>query len=177
MAAQESLTSQAAAGVRSRDEVPTAVYAEGLLAGIVGAATIALWFLLVDLVRGQPFFTPTVLGTALFRGGEGLDAPQTLAVDFEMVLTFTWVHVLAFLVIGVAAARLLGLAEQNPSYGFGIVLLFVIFEFGFLLACSVFAEQVLQAVAWPAVLIGNLIAAAAMASVFWWRHPRLVIHP
>src|SRR5262249_22736456 len=102
------------------------VYVEGLLAGVAGAATIAVWFLLLDTVKGHPFHTPTVLGTALFRGGAGLEAPETLPVDGEMVLSFTWVHVLAFLLIGLAAARLLAVAERNPSFGFGIVLLFVV---------------------------------------------------
>src|SRR5204863_254585 len=120
------------------------------LAGVVGAAAIALWFLALDGVKGRPFYTPTVLGTALFRGGAGLQSPETLPIDFEMVLSFTWVHVLAFLIIGVGASRLLGIAERNPSFGFGIVLLFVVFEFGFLLVCMLFAEPVLRALTWPA---------------------------
>jgi hypothetical protein len=36
---------------------------------------------------------------------------------------------------------------------------------------------VLQAISWPSILIGNLLAAAAMGLVFWRRHPRLVIRP
>jgi hypothetical protein len=175
MAAQQGITNPAVAGAEA--SVPSAAYAEGILAGTVGAATIALWFLVLDTIQGRPFHTPTVLGTALFRGGQGLGSPETLPVDFEMVLTFTWVHVLTFIVIGVAAARLLALAERNPSFGFGIVLFFVVFEFGFLLACMLFAEPVLRLLAWTSVLIGNLLAAAAMAAVFWRRHPQLAIRP
>src|SRR3989449_5423278 len=37
---------------------------EGLIAGLVGAATIAVWFLLLDSLSGRPLYTPTVLGTA-----------------------------------------------------------------------------------------------------------------
>jgi len=161
----------------SESSPAAAVYAEGLLAGVVGAGTIAAWFLVLDSLRGQPFLTPTVLGTALFRGGAGLESPATLPVDFEMVLSFTWVHVLAFLLVGVAAARLLALAERDPNFGFGIVLLFVVFEFGFVLVCMVFAEPVLRALTWREVLVGNLLAAASMATVFWRRHPRLGIRP
>jgi len=36
---------------------------------------------------------------------------------------------------------------------------------------------VLRALTWPEVLVGNLLAAAAMAAVFWRRHPRLAIRP
>jgi hypothetical protein len=153
------------------------VYAEGILAGLVGAATIAVWFLALDSIKGRPFYTPSVLGTALFRGGAGFENPQALAPNFEMVLSFTWVHVLAFLLIGVAGSRLLALVEFNPNFGFGVVLLFVFFEFGFLFVSMVFAEPVLHELTWPAVLVGNLLAAAAMAAVFWRQHPRLAIRP
>jgi len=175
MAAETGFPDRAAAG--SETAAVGGVYAEGILAGVIGAGTIALWFLALDGVKGHPFYTPTVLGTALFRGGAGLATPEALPVDFEMVLSFTWVHVLAFIIIGMSASRLLGIAERNPSFGFGIVLLFVIFEFGFLLACMLFAEPVLRALTWPEVLVGNLLAAAAMAAVFWRRHPRLAIRP
>jgi hypothetical protein len=175
MAAESGVTSRAVPG--NEQPAVSSVYAEGLLAGLVGAATIALWFFVLDLIEGHPLSTPTILGTALFRGGEGLQAPEALPTSFELVLSFTWVHVLVFLLIGLAASRLLGLAERNPSVGFGILLLFVVFEFGFLLGCTVLAAPVLQALAWPAVLVGNLLAAAAMGAVFWRRHPRLAIRP
>ena len=175
MAAESRVTSSTAA--HPDNPALATVYSEGLLAGVAGAATIAVWFLLLDTIRGHPLYTPTVLGTALFRHGAGLESPQTLAVDSEVVLSFTWVHVLVFLVIGLAAARLLGVAERNPNFGFGIVILFVVFEFGFVLACMTFAEPVLRALTWPEVMVGNLLAAAAMAAVFWRRHPRLAIWP
>jgi hypothetical protein len=163
--------------IAETDASATAVYVEGLLAGMVGAGTIAAWFLLMDTLFRRPFHTPMVLGVALFQGGVGLDAPDTLPISSEMVLSFTWVHVLAFLVIGFAASKLIALAEREPSFGFGILLLLVFFECGFFVACMMFAEPVLHTLAWPEVLIGNVLAAAAMAAVFWRRHPRLSIRP
>jgi len=154
-----------------------AVYTEGLLAGVAGAATIAGWFLLLDTIAGRPFYTPSVLGTALVRGGEAIASPATLPVDLEMVVNFTWMHVLAFLVIGLAASKLLEQAERDPNVGFGILLLFVVFEFGFIAVFSIVAGEVLQVISWPSILVGNLLAAAAMALVFRRRHPRLVIRP
>lgn len=153
------------------------LYEEGIVAGIIGAGTIAIWFLVLDTIAGRPFYTPTVLGTALFRGDGGLAAPENLPVSTDMALMFTWVHFLVFAMIGGAAARLLGLAEKDPNYGFGILLLFVVFEFGFLVGAMIFAEGVLRALAWPAILVGNLLAAAAMAGYFWRRHPDLTIWP
>jgi hypothetical protein len=150
---------------------------EGIVAGLIGAATVAACFLVVDTISGRPFYTPTVLGTALFYGGEGLASPETLPVSAERALMFTWVHVLAFAVIGGVAARLLQLAEKDPNYGFGILLLFVFFMFGFIVAALIFADAVLAALAWPVILVANLLAAAAIAAYFWRRHPDLQIFP
>src|SRR5438132_13476469 len=164
MAAQPG-TASPGAPISPQAEAPN-VYAEGILAGLVGAGTIALWFLILDTIRGRPFYTPTVLGTALFGGGAGLSAPAQLPASLDLVLSFTWVHVLAFLLIGVAAARLLALADRDPDFGFGGVALFVVFEFAFVLVSLAFAEPILHALAWQAVLVGNLLAAAAVAVVF-----------
>jgi hypothetical protein len=153
------------------------IYQQGFVAGLVGAATVALWFLLVDTLNGRPLYTPTVLGTALFRHGAGLGSPDGLSISFEMVWMFTWVHGLVFAAIGGIASRLLALAEGNPSVGFGILLLFVVFEFGFTVAAMVLAAPVLHALTWPAVLIANLLAAAAMGGYFHLVHPELRMRP
>ncbi len=171
------LTSSAPAMTGSRSPAISRTYEEGLVAGLIGAATVAAWFLVLDTIEGRPLYTPTVLGTALFYHGAGLSAPQTIEVSLERALMFTWVHVLAFAVIGGVAAWLLELAGRDPNYGFGILLLFVIFMFGFLAAAMIFAEPVLHALAWPAILVGNVLAAAAMAAYFWRRHPDLRIFP
>jgi len=154
----------------------TALYQEGLVAGLVGAATIALWFLVLDSLSGRPLYTPTVLGTALFRRG-GTTPLSEILPNLEMVLMFTWVHGLVFVAIGGIVARLLALAERQPSVGFGILMLFVFFEFGFIVAAMFFAEPILHALAWPAVLVANILAAAAMGGYFWLRHPNLRVQP
>ena len=164
-----------------RSESPSSelsrVYVEGIVAGVIGAATVAIWFFILDSFNGQPFRTPNILGAALFRADVGSDGLQTLPVSVEMVLVYTWVHGLAFCAFGGVAAKLFQLAEQNVNLGFGIVLLFVIFEFGFIGAAFIFAEPILHALAWPAVLFGNLLAAAAMGAYFLHRHPTLSIRP
>ena len=85
---------------------------EGMVAGLLGAVTIAVWFLVVDSLSGRPLYTPTVLGLALFQGTAGL--ASSVAIDLEMVLMFTWVHGLAFMAIGGLVSYLLDVAE-HPS--------------------------------------------------------------
>jgi hypothetical protein len=152
------------------------LYQEGMIAGVIGAATVALWFLVLDTAAGRPLYTPTVLGSALFRRG-ALASPETLSVSLEMVAMFTWIHVLVFAALGGLASRLLGMVERNPSWGFGLLLFVVVFEFGFVAAALVFATPVLRLIPWPSVFVANLLAAAAMSAYFWRRHPRLVVSP
>lgn len=155
----------------------SSLYVEGMIAGLIGAATIAIWFLILDTISGRPLYTPTVLGTALFQGGKSLGFPQGLQISWEMTLMYTWVHGMVFVVIGGIVSYFLRLAEKNPNLGFGIVLLFVVLEFGFIGAAFVYAEPILHVLAWPSVFIGNLLAAAGMVGYFWLHHPNLVIQP
>src|SRR5436190_19474547 len=63
---------------------------EGLIAGLIGAATIAVWFLILDSLSGRPLYTPTVLGRALVRRGAATPLSGVLP-DPELVLMFTCV--------------------------------------------------------------------------------------
>jgi len=155
----------------------TRLYQEGMIGGVLGALTIAVWFLLLDTLSGRPLWTPTVLGTALFRGGAGLGAPETLPVSVEMVLMFTWVHLLVFAGLGGIVARLLDHVERHPQSGFGILLLFVVFQFGFIVTATFVAPPVLHALSSWSILVANLLAAAAMIAYFRRRHPNLRVSP
>jgi len=152
------------------------VYVEGVVSGLIGAATIAVWFFIVDLYNGRPFYTPNVLGAALSLS-RTIPDPATAPISLDLVVFYTWVHALVFCAIGGVAAKLLALAERDLDVGFGILLLFVIFEFGFVAAAMVFAEPILRALALPAILVGNLLAAGTMAVYFWRHHPKLAIAP
>ena len=160
---------------RSRDRVPP-FWREAAEAGAIGGATIALWFLVLDVLQGRPLYTPTVLGTALVRGG-ALGSSETLPISAGMVLLFTAVHGVVFLALGGVACGLIRLAETNANYGFGLILFFVFLLCGFLFVAMLFAEEVLRALAWPAILGGNLLAVVAMALYFKPRHPDVRMLP
>jgi len=149
---------------------------EGLFAGLIGAMTIALWFCF-STRSGGVLLHANILGATLFgrrrwtrhrrdapnlHGGRSVvhvDPPARFSAD------------------RIAASRLLAVAEREPNAAFGILLLFVVFEAGFLGLCMVLAEPELHEMAWPEALGGNLLAAAAMTMVFWRRHPALAVEP
>src|SRR5437879_12277877 len=123
---------------------------ERMLAGLVGWVPVALWFLIVDACAGRPLYSRTVLGSALFRRSAGPPLAEILP-DLEMVWMFTWVHALVFLASGGAVARLLGYIEGHPNIGFGILMLFEFFGFGFITVATLFTKPVPHALAAPAV--------------------------
>ena len=47
---------------------PRSVLREGIIAGLIGAAVVAVWFFVYDIARGHPFRTPTLLGSFVFFG-------------------------------------------------------------------------------------------------------------
>jgi hypothetical protein len=168
------MTSSAAESAGSRRVRLTA---EGVTAGILGGATIALWFLILDFVHGHPLYTPTLLGTAIFRPRSPIVPPEALPVSVPVVLLFTALHGAIFIGIGEIAALLVRLAEKNANYTFGIVLLLVIFLSGFFFVTGVFAAHVLEALSWQAVFVGNLLAVCAMVFYFRRRHPNVKMLP
>jgi hypothetical protein len=143
---------------------------EGLVAGLFGAVTVAVWFLAVDLVRGQVLFTPGALGSALFFGARGVAEVQVTAAT---VLGYTFLHLVGFLSVGFLASALASAAEREPPLLLGLELLFVTFEVLFIGVLAIVATWLLDALAWWMIVVANLIAAAAMGAFLWHEHPKL----
>jgi hypothetical protein len=166
-------------GATATDSPPAArdtqaLYQEGIIAGVLAAAVVAIWFLIVDSLAGRPFYTPSVLGAALF--GRGADL-EKVGVSLQTVAMFTWIHGLVFAALGGIVARLLAVVERNPSLGFGIVLLFVIFQSAFTTAVAFAAPAIFGVLGWTSIFVANLLAAATMAAYFRLRHPQVTVRP
>jgi len=151
------------------------VVREGIVAGLIGAAVVAVWFFVFDLLRGRPFLTPTLLGSLVFFGvstSTGLEpAPAT-------ILGYTVLHGLAFIAFGVVAATMMAMSEREPTLFVGFVILFACFEVFFFGVLSVLGRAVEAALVWWAVLVGNLLASIAMLWYFFRAHralPRTLI--
>ena len=110
-------TETTAAGPQSQASETIKLYQEGIMAGTCGAATLSLWFLLLDSLAGHPLSTPHVLGTALFKtGGWGFVPSVQSEFSLGIVVAFTGLHWLAFALMGSLASRLLGcLLYTSPS--------------------------------------------------------------
>jgi putative oxidoreductase len=151
-------------------ERPHAVLHDGVIAGVIGASTVAVWFFIVDLIAGHPLFTPDTLGRALFS----VTGPVALHQSATFIAAYTIFHYAAFIVAGIMAASVIDWAGQEPSMVLFAVLIFVAFEIGFYAFVAILQHSTpLGALAWYQVLIGNVIATVAMCWYLWRARPVL----
>lgn len=143
---------------------------EGIVAGLLGAIMVALWFLIFDAMAGRVFFTPAALGSALFYGAHTVAEVQ---ISFGTVALYTIIHVVAFVVFGTVAAALAVEAEQQPPLLLGLVLFFATFEALFIGLLAIAATWILDTLGWWNIAVGNLIAAIAIGAYLWGEHPVL----
>lgn len=142
---------------------------DGLIAGVLGATSVAVWFFIVDMIFGQPLATPFALGRGLIGilGVVPTNKPFVVAI-------YTVFHYAAFIGVGLLAAVVIHWAENVPSVLAGAFLFFVAIEAGFYLMTLILARSPsyggLSAVQ---VAMGNLIAAIAMGTYLWRTHPKL----
>lgn len=146
---------------------PQNVLLEGSTAGMLGGLAVALWFLAIDLGRGGVFTTPALLGGLLLHGG-AVPASLRSATEYSVV------HFAAFVCFGVIASWLLNTSERHPAFFSGVVLLFCVFEFFFLTLVGAVSQEALQTLIWWRIVVGNILATAAMLKFFADRHPWLV---
>jgi hypothetical protein len=127
----------------------------------VGGAALGLFFLLVDSARGQPFFTPSLMGSVLFLG---VAADAVTEVRLDMVAYFTMVHFALFGAVGLTLSILVHEVEVHSRHPRELIgALFVILEGGFLIGANLFMPGVVEAIGFGRIVIGNLVTAVAIA--------------
>jgi Na+-driven multidrug efflux pump len=153
------------------------VLREGITGGLLGAAAVAVWFLVFDTFRGKPLLTPALLGAAVFSGAR---EPETVSIALGPILGYTILHGLAFIAFGVIAAALIAISEREPTLFIAVIILFACFEMFFLGALGALGRSMVGALVWWSILVGNLLAAVVMLWYFFLGHralPRTLIGP
>ncbi len=143
---------------------------DGIVAGILGATAVALWFLGLDVINRHAFATPEALGRGLLR----ILGPQGSEGSGVFVLVYTVFHYVAFIAAGLLVAVIVHFAEREPGVLAGAMMLFAAFEIGFHALSSALSESpMFGALGWAQVATGNLIAAIVMGTYMWRTHPDL----
>jgi hypothetical protein len=143
---------------------------DGIVAGLLGASAVAIWFFAMDLIYSQPLATPAALGQGLL----GVLGPKGSEGTATFVIVYTIFHVAAFIAVGLLVAAIVHWARREPSILAGALMLFVALEIGiYAISSALRASPFLGAIGWAQVAVGNLIAAAVMGTYMWRTHPEL----
>lgn len=144
--------------------------ADGLATGLLGAGAVALWFLVVDMMTSVPFFTPAALGSAILLGAT---TPAEVQVNIGIIAAYSFLHVLAFAVVGWVLAWVAKRIERAPGFWLLAVMAFIVVEALFVAIAGILGGWVLGSLGWLQIGIGNLIAVGAMGTWLWRTHPQL----
>jgi hypothetical protein len=143
---------------------------DGAVAGIVGAVVVALWFLIFDTIRGHPFETPALLAATILHGSHSAEVHHALIL---LSLEYSLIHFAAFIAFGIAGGLLLETCETESALLFSLAIFFAAFEVFFIAVVLFLGPNVMAELTWWGIIVGNLLATAAMLSYFFWRHPAL----
>ncbi|MBA2627080.1 MAG: hypothetical protein H0U85_03640 [Gemmatimonadales bacterium] len=150
-------------------DVRRSLLGEGLAAGVLGAAVVAIWYLLFDVVGGAPFRTFSTLGQLVLHGADEVST----GVDPSSVLVATLLHVALFALVGLALAALVHVAARELAWRMALVIGLVVgtgFAAGMLFAITPGTDG--RVPSWI-VIAGSALAVAAIGAFLWRRHPAL----
>lgn len=158
---------------RKMENSRTRIIIDGAIAGLLGAVVVAAWFLIFDLIRGHALETPALLAATILHGSHSHVVSHGLAL---LALEYSLIHFGAFITFGIAGGLLLEACESESSLLFSLVIFFVAFEVFFIAVVLFLGPNVMVELTWWGIIVGNLLATAAMLSYFFWRHPALAFN-
>ena len=143
---------------------------EGFISGMIGAAVVAGWFLITDMMQGRPLATPNVLGQIiLFQNSNPIVTPAEPAP----VLAYTLFHLGAFVIFGILLTEIIHLAMSSPLARFGLLVIAVCFELLFVFMSYALFHQTSYLFPWWSVLAANTLSLTGMGIYLYRRHPGL----
>ncbi len=134
---------------------PSQTIINGAIAGLVGGAVLAAWFLVIDLVRSAPFATPTFVARTLLGA-------QDMQPTLTLLAMYTALHFSVFVLVGAAVAWAFEKAHLHAYWVLGLVLGFLLFDLIFYAGVLITGTNVVGELGWPQVLAGNLFAGLAV---------------
>jgi hypothetical protein len=148
----------------------------GIAAGLLGAAVVAAFFGVLDLLDRRLFWTPFALGSSLIL--DRLPAAEA-PIEPVLVVAYTALHAGGFATIGLIAAFLLmtGSRVPGPVATRGLLvagIFFVAIQGIFLTFGALFAPALIEMLGVGPVALANALASASMAALLCARAERVV---
>ena len=141
---------------------------DGVLVGLVAAIVSTLILLLAGALTGRG------LGLLADAGMAALPSTVRTATGAPAALSYLLSHTLVYMLAGIVALKLAGLADRVPPLVAGLLLVIIILEFGFLeFTTESLASGRIDAVTWRSLLIAHAIGDLVFAFGIVRAHPSL----
>jgi hypothetical protein len=141
---------------------------DSFYSGAIGGSAVALCFLALDLLDGQPLFTPSLMGSVLFYGDA---AEEVTKVRLDAVAYYSATHIVAFAAVGTLISWLVHGVELRSRHPLVVLLvLFATLEVAFLATASLAMPGVITRVGIARLGGANLLAAGLITLFFVWSH-------
>jgi hypothetical protein len=142
---------------------------EVVRAGVLGAAVVWFWILLVGAVNGDPLRLASLIGGSFTSVVSDQSAPQWVAV-----VVFTVFHLAVWLGIAELSVIVIQVAARTPAVLMLAVVVGILLLLGIAGVTTMFGISGLGAAfAWPAIYMGSILGLCVM----WWyllrKHPEV----
>ena len=146
---------------------PETRFRRGVVAGLLGAVTVAVWFFVLDVIAGHPFQTPAALGSSL------LFAKTTMEMSARTIVGYYVFHFVAFVLAGILFVWVTERIERKPSFMLFALLFLILGEALAVANFATLAQWGLRSLGVWTVTIANLLAILVMGWYIWATHPAL----
>lgn len=140
---------------------------EGATSGAIGAAGVALWYFVIDMLRGLPMHTPNLIAQMLFGTG------SSDAGEFGTLAVVTVIHFAVYMGVGIVLAALAHLALRDIAWRMGVLFALVIAG-GFFSGLAYMLGPITGERIPPWTILGGaLVAVLSIGGYLWIIHPEL----
>lgn len=148
---------------------------EGLAVGLIGYATVAIFFTLFDLLAGRgPVFTLNVLGRVVFRGARDPAILQLpIPADFTAMALYNFFHLFVAVVVGLFAAWLVQRVEARPERGLPALLVILAGYVVTVVVVARLSRGIEPLLPFWTIVVVNTLAAVGGGAYLWRAHPGL----
>lgn len=153
---------------RQRPSLTADLAYDAFFGGGIGGSTIALFFLVMDVLEGRALYTPTMMGAVLF---ERVAASSVETVRLDMVAFFSVFHFATFALLA-AGLSYVSRASRAVEGHFLVMaaIVFSVLTAVILVADWLFMPGVVEALGYGQVMIANALTGLAMGAFMKWSH-------
>ena len=150
----------------------TNIAREGLVVGLIGFASVALFYAVFDFLAAREFlFTVNLLGQAVFYSLRDPSVLQTpFPVDLTAVVLYTILHLVVALGIGLMVAWLVAHLEGPPAQMRLAALVIVAGFFVTILGIGMVSSSIRALLPWWSVVLANVLAVLSGGAYLIARH-------